>query len=440
MPSAKPKLHLNAFLIGSGHHEAAWRRPSIRPERALTAEPYVEYAQTAERGKFDSVFFEDHLALSPNIAYVSRDYLEPISLLSAIAVSTTDIGLIATASTSYNSPYDIARRFASLDHISNGRAGWNIVTSGYVDEALNFVDSRPAHDDRYARATEFTDVACALWDSWEEGALIADQSTGAYADSARVHAIEHSGEYYAVKGALNVPRSPQGRPLLVQAGSSEAGRTFAARFADAVFTAQSELSKAQTFYADMKSRAAALGRSPDELVVLPGLVAVVGSTAVEAQERLDRLNRLLMPEFGVEQLTRLLEHDMSQYPIDGPFPDLPRSVQGGQTRFDMIISLARDGGLTIRQLIARMAAGSGHLLVVGTPTTVADAIEEWFVGGACDGFNVLPLDLPDGLDDFVDLVVPELQRRGLFRTEYGDGGLRGHYGLSTPANRFAAEQ
>jgi len=300
-----------------------------------------------------------------------------------------------------------------------------------VDEALNFVSARPEHDDRYRMATEFAEVVNRLWDSWDNDARVIDPKTPLFINPAKVHAVEHVGKHFRVRGALNVPRSPQGRPLLVQAGSSEAGRKFAARFADAVFTAQSDFDQAQAFYADIKRRALAAGRNPDEVIVLPGLVVVVGATEDEAQAELARLGELLPVESGIAQLTRLLEHDLSEYPLDGPLPDLETNgVGGGRTRAAMIERTAREGGLTIRQLITRLGAGSGHLLVAGTVGSIADEIERWFEGQACDGFNVLPLTLPAGLDSFVDQIVPELQRRGLHRTEYTAATLRGHYGLA----------
>jgi FMN-dependent oxidoreductase (nitrilotriacetate monooxygenase family) len=428
---SRGQLHLNAFLLGTGHHEASWRHPATSPGRTLDPRLYIEYAQTAERGKFDSVFFEDHLALSPNVRYVSRDFLEPVTLLSAIACATERIGLIATASTSYNAPYDLARRFATLDHVSAGRAGWNIVTSGYVDEALNFTVARRDHDDRYRVAAEFTDVVNRLWDSWEEDARVLDSAAPLYIDPAKVHPVEYRGEHFQVHGPLNVPRSPQGRPLLVQAGSSDSGRTFAAQYADAVFTAQSDFHCARDFYADVKRRAETAGRNPDEVIVLPGLVPVVGATEQDAKAELARLGGLLPVESGIAQLTRLLEHEMGGYPLDGPLPDIETTeIGGGRTRADVILRTAREGQLTIRELITRLGAGSGHLLVVGTARSVADEIERWYEGEACDGFNVLPLTLPGGLDAFVDHVVPELQRRGLFRTEYTGTTLRELYGLA----------
>jgi FMN-dependent oxidoreductase (nitrilotriacetate monooxygenase family) len=431
------QLHLNAFLMGTGHHEAAWRHPDSRPEDTLDVAHYVRLAQLAERGKLDSIFFADGLAVGRNVRYNSQNHLEPITLLSAISVLTEHIGLIATASTTYHEPFQLARKFASLDHISGGRAGWNIVTSAGEDEALNFnLDQRPAHSDRYARATEFVEVVKQLWDSWDDDARILDKQRGHYTDTDRIHPIDHVGEHFQVRGPLNVPRPVQGHPLLVQAGSSEAGREYAARFAEAVFTAQQTLADGQAFYSDLKSRVSKYGRRPEDVVVLPGICAVLGGTEAEARAKEAELNALISPEYGVDQLSRMLEIDVSAYPLDGPLPQLPGedSINGHKSRFTLVTDLARRENLTIRQLIERLAGGRGHRVFAGTPEQVADQIDLWFRSGAADGFNIMPPNLPGGLEDFVDQVVPDLQRRGLFRTEYTGRTLRDHYGLSRPTN------
>jgi FMN-dependent oxidoreductase (nitrilotriacetate monooxygenase family) len=441
--SSNRQLHLNAFLMGTGHHEAAWRHPDSKPENALSAQHYVEFAQIAERGKLDSIFFADGLAVGRNLRYNSQNALEPITLLSAIAVLTERIGLIATASTTYHEPFQLARNFASLDHISNGRAGWNIVTSAGEDEALNFnLAARPAHADRYARATEFVDVVQQLWDSWADDARVLDKQAGIFTDTDKIHTIDHVGAHFRVRGPLNVPRPVQGHPLLVQAGSSEAGKEYAARFAEAVFTAQQTLADGQAFYADLKGRLARYGRSPGDLLVLPGICAVVGATEGEAREKEAELNALINPEYGLEQLSRMVEHDLTGYPLDGPLPRLPGedTINGGKSRFTLVTDLARREKLTIRQLLGRLAGGRGHRVVAGTPEQIADEIELWFTSGAADGFNVMPASLPGGLVDFVDHVVPELQRRSLFRTEYTGTTLREHYGLERPTNRFNTEE
>lgn len=431
------QLHLNAFLMGTGHHEAAWRLPESRPEDTLGAAHYVRLAQIAEGAKLDSIFFADNLAVGRNVRYNSGNHLEPITLLSAIAVLTERIGLIATASTSYYEPFQLARKFASLDHISKGRAGWNIVTSALEEEAQNFnLDKRPAHADRYARATEFVEVAQRLWDSWADGARVLDKQAGYFADPDLISSIDHVGEHFQVRGPLNVPRPVQGHPLLVQAGSSESGREYAARFAEAVFTAQQTLEDGQQFYADLKARAAKYGRRPEDVVILPGICAVIGGTEAEAKAKEAALNELISPEYGVDQLSRMLEHDISKYPLDGPLPALPSEdeITGMKSRSTLVKQIAARDNLTIRQLIRRLAGGRGHRVFAGTPEQIADQIDLWFHSGAADGFNVMPPNLPGGLTDFVEHVVPELQRRGLFRTEYTGTTLREHYGLARPLN------
>ena len=436
------QLHLNAFLMGTGHHEASWRLPQSTPDDTLTAEHYVQLAQIAERGKLDSIFFADGLAVGPNIRYGAQNNLEPLTLLAAIAVLTTRIGLIATASTTYYEPFQLARKFASLDHISGGRAGWNIVTSAGEDEALNFNRSaRPAHEDRYARATEFVEVVKQLWDSWGDDALVRDKASGIYADTSLITPIDHHGEHFQVRGPLNIARPVQGHPLLVQAGSSEAGREYAARFAEAVFTAQQTLADGQAFYADLKGRLARYGRQPDEVKILPGICPIIGGTEAEAKAKEAEINGLINPEYGVQQLNRMLEQDISGYPLDGPLPALPgeNAINGHKSRFTLVTELARRENLTIRQLIERLAGGRGHRVFAGTPEQIADDLEGWFTSGAADGFNVMPAALPGGLQDFVEHVVPLLQARGLFRAEYAGSTLREHYGLARPAGRRAKE-
>ncbi|MCW2506648.1 MAG: monooxygenase [Actinomycetia bacterium] len=435
------QLHLNAFLMHVGHHEAAWRHPRTTPENAGTAKHYIEIAQTAERGKLDSIFFADGLGLMGNVRYNHASGLEPLTLLAAIAVATERIGLIATASTTYYEPFHLARKFASLDHISGGRAGWNIVTSGTEAEARNFgLAEHPQHADRYRRAAEFVEVATKLWDSWEDGVLVRDKASGLYTESERIHAIEHRGEFFSVAGPLNVPRSPQGHPLLVQAGSSQDGKEFAARYAEAVFTAQQTLADGKAFYADLKSRLAKYGRTGDALKILPGISPIIGSTTAEAKQLEDELNSLIVPEYGLAQLSKMVGLDLFDRDLEGPLPDrLPveDDINGNKSRFTLVVELARRENLTIRQLLVRLAGGRGHRVIAGTAEYVADQLEEWFTGGAADGFNVMPPYLPGGLDDFVDQVVPILQDRKLFRTEYTGTTLREHYGLPRPASQFA---
>jgi FMN-dependent oxidoreductase (nitrilotriacetate monooxygenase family) len=435
-------MHLNAFLMNVGHHEAAWRHPAADPAAATTLAHYVELARTAERGRLDSIFFADGLAVAGNIRHNTQGGLDPLAVLNAVAGHTSHIGLIATVSTTFTEPYATARAFATLDHLSGGRAGWNIVTSGREAEAHNFgLDAHPDHRVRYQRADEFVDVVTRLWDSWEDGALVRDKASGLYADTARIHELDHRGSFFAVRGPLTVPRSPQGRPLLVQAGSSEDGRQFAARHADAIFTAWQDLDEAQAFYADVKGQAAALGRDPDRLVVLPGIVPVLGPTEAAARTLARELDELLVWDYGLAQLGGILTVPLTAADLDRPLADLPlpdpEQVNGNRSRFTLVADLGRRERLTVRQVIGRLAGGRGHRVVVGTPEQVADTMAAWFTHRAADGFNVMPPLLPAGLVEFVDTVVPILRDRGLFRHDYAGVTLRGHYGLPRPPARPA---
>jgi FMN-dependent oxidoreductase (nitrilotriacetate monooxygenase family) len=436
------QLHLNLFVAPMGHHEAAWRHPDTNVNQPFDFAYFRRIAAKAEAAKLDSLFFADRLSASPGmVRYGAAGGLEPLTLLTALAVVTRRIGLIATVSTSFNEPFNLARRFASFDHLSGGRAGWNIITSGTDEEAQNFNLNRILdHAERYERAREFLDVATKLWDSWEEDALICDQQAGLYADSAKVHEINHKGRFYSVKGPLNVSRSPQGRPLLVQAGSSRDGRRFAAEFAEAIFTAQQTFEDARHFYRDLKRQAEQFGRSPEHVIVLPGICPVIGRTEEEALEKQAELNALSNPAHSLLMLSKRVGFDLSGYRLDDPFPDLPvEQVRGHVSRTDLIVRLARSENLTLREVLHRLAGGRGHRTIAGTPEQIADFIEHWFTHEAADGFNVMPQIMNGGFDDFVDFVVPELQRRGLFRTEYTGATLRDHYGLPVPANRFSRE-
>ncbi|MGW1864735.1 LLM class flavin-dependent oxidoreductase [Streptomyces mauvecolor] len=437
------QLHLNAFLMSTGHHEASWRLPESDPYASVDLDHYRELARIAERGTFDSLFLADGPVLFSNVGQRPAGVLEPLTLLTALAVATEHIGLIATASTSYNSPYNLARRFASLDHISGGRAGWNIVTTAGAEAARNFgLDDEPTHATRYERAAEFLDVALKLWDSWEDDLVVADKAQGVWGDERKVHPPRHQGTYFSVEGALNVPRSPQGYPLLVQAGSSQDGKHFAARYAEAVFTAQQTLGDAQAFYADLKSRARAAGRDPGHLKILPGIVPVIGSTEAEARAHEQVLEDHIVHEHGLHGLERLLNLEPGILELDARLPaDLPpeSDIEGSKSRYTLVVELARRERLTVRELIGRLGGGRGHLTFAGTPEQVADAIENWFSLGAADGFNIMPAVLPSGLGLFVDHVVPILRARGLFRTEYGPRGtLRDRYGLPRPANQHTS--
>ncbi|MDI9937319.1 LLM class flavin-dependent oxidoreductase [Rhodococcus sp. IEGM 1351] len=438
--SQDSQFHLNAFLMGVGHHEAAWRHPRTEAHRVLDVAHFQELGRIAERGKLDSVFFADGLAVGPRIKHNTQAIFEPVTLLSAIAVATEHVGLIATASTSYSDPYNLARKFTSLDHISGGRAGWNIVTSAGADEAANFgVDGIPAHSGRYERAEEFVDVTLALWDSWEDGAVVLDPETGVFADPGKVHTIDHDGPRFRVKGPLNSPRSAQGRPLLVQAGSSESGKEFAARYAEAVFTAQRTLEQGQEFYRDLEARVVKHGRNAGDLKVLPGIVPFIADTEEEAKALEQSFTDLISPEYSLRQLSTMLGVDLTKHSLDAPLPPLPPldEIHGNKSRYQLVKDLAADGSLTVRQLIGLLGGGRGHRTFAGTPEQVADELQTWFEQGAADGFNIMPPYLPGGLDDFVDRVVPILQQRGLFRTEYTATTLRGHYGLTDVGNRFA---
>jgi FMN-dependent oxidoreductase (nitrilotriacetate monooxygenase family) len=435
------QLHFNAFLMSSGHHEAAWRLPQSDPFADFSLAHWRNLAQIAERGTFDSLFLADGPALWHNAQFRPAGSLEPTVLLTALAGVTSHIGLIATASTTYNEPYNLARRFASLDHISGGRAGWNIVTTAGDDAAKNFgLDGKPGHLDRYKRAAEFVDVSIRLWDSWEDNAALGDKTAGRYADAERIHPVEYEGEYFRVRGALNVSRCPQGRPLLVQAGSSENGRAFAARYAEAIFTAHQTLGDGQEFYADMKKRARSFGRDPELLKILPGIVPAIGSTEAEARALEDELESLIIPEYGLAQLSTVLEVPAEILSLDRELPaevfGRPE-VEGMRSRRKLITDLASREHLTVRQLIGRLGGGRGHRTFTGTPEQVADAIQEWFDLGAADGFNIMPPALPSGLETFVDHVIPIFRKRGLFRTEYTGTTLREHYGLPRPESQYA---
>lgn len=437
-------LHLNAFLMSTGHHEASWRLPESNPFANTSIEHYQELARIAERGLFDSVFFADSPALFGEVGRRPAGSLEPTVLLTAIAAVTSRIGLIATASTTYNDPFNLARRFASVDHVSGGRAGWNVVTTAGPDAAKNFnLADQPAHAERYDRAAEFLEVAYKLWDSWQDDAAIADKEAGIWAVNDRVVPIDHVGRHFQVRGPLNLPRSPQGHPLIVQAGSSEDGKGLAARYAEAVFTAQQTLADAQDFYRDLKARTAALGRDPSTIKILPGIVPVIGSTVEEAQRLELQLDELIQPEYARAQLAKTLRVAPEALPLDQQLPDeLPDEdeIEGAKSRYTLIVTLARREKLTVRELIGRLGGGRGHRTFTGTPDQVADAIEQWFAAGAADGFNIMPPVLPSGLTVFVDEVIPILQKRGLFRTEYTGTTLRDHYGLARPAGRSAVLQ
>lgn len=445
-PQSRPsrQLTLNLFIYPGGHHEAGWRYPGSSPDRLLDIGFYQNLARSAEAAKLDAVFFADGPAQVDNIRYASRFRLEPLTWLSAIAAATTHIGLIGTASTTYYEPYNLARLFASLDHLSGGRAGWNIVTTAVPQASGNFgLVETPSHAERYARAAEFVDVVTKLWDSWEDGALVADPASGLFADDTKIHPIEHVGRHFRVKGALNTPRAPQGRPVYVQAGSSDDGRSFAARYAEAIFTAHQTLASAQAFYADIKRQVQSLGRNPEHVKILPGVSPYVGSTEAEARHLFEAFNDLVQPEYSLTQLKQITGVDFAGHPLGAEVP-LDAFAEAGPTkqvasRFQLVVDIVRRERPTLRQLIDRLAGARGHYVLVGTPEKIADEIQLWFETGAADGFNVMPPWYAAGFDLFASEVVPILRRRGLFRHDYTGRTLREHYGLPRPESLYAAE-
>lgn len=444
MTRSPRQIKLGAFLMQTGHHIAAWRHPDAQADAPVNFRHYAELARRAEAAKFDAIFLADSVGVrNTDLASLSRtarsDHFEPLTLLSALAAVTEKIGLIATVSTTYNEPYHVARKFASLDHISGGRSGWNLVTSSGQGEAQNFnLDEHVEHGRRYARAAEFHDVVLGLWDSWEDDAFLRDKPSGQYFDPAKLHPLRHRGEHFSVRGPLNVSRSPQGRPVVVQAGASPAGRDLAARTAEVIFVAHQTFDEAQAFYRDIKGRAVEYGRDPDDIKIMPGIFPVIGRTQAEAEEKFARLQDLIHPVVGVQLLSNMIGgFDLSGYPVDGPLPDIPET-NGGKSRQQLLIDLARRDNLTIRQLYLRIAGARGHQQVVGTPQSVADQLQQWFEEDGADGFNIMSPWLPGGLDDFIELALPELRRRGLFRSEYEGATLRQHLGLARPPHRAVA--
>ncbi|MEK5057399.1 LLM class flavin-dependent oxidoreductase [Paenibacillus shunpengii] len=437
MNTSARQLHLNAFLYGTGHHEASWRLPQAEPELNLDFNHILKIVQTAEKGLMDSVFLAD--------GYVGRsNKLEPFTELAALASRTKHIGLIATVGTTYNDPFHVARKFASLDHISKGRAGWNIVT-GAGSAAHNFGrEEHPEHSLRYEEADEFVDVVKKLWDSWEDDAVRNDKVAGQLIDKNKVHTIDHQGKYYSVQGPLNIARPPQGYPVLVQAGSSEAGKEFAAKIAEVIFTAHQSIGSAQQFYADVKSRLFKYGRSPDELKILPGISPIIAETESEARDIEEALFNFIDKEGAVARLSERLGIDLTDHPLDSPLPihrlRETKEVNGNKSRHQLILDLINEERLTLKQLISRLGGARGHYTFTGTPLQLADVIETWFLNGAADGFNVMPQIYPDGLEVFVDQVIPELQNRGLFRNSYEGNTLRDRFGLRRPQNSLSYRQ
>ena len=441
------QLSLGGFFSTPGNHLAGWRHPLAVPTADMDFRMYVHITKVVEAAKFDTIFFQDTAAVNGSQALARGDVtrtrlsrtvkLEPTALLCALAAVTTHIGLIATATTTYNEPYNIARRFASIDHISEGRAGWNLVTSQIEDEAQNFsYDEHVPHAERYERAAEFHDVVVGLWDSWEADALLRDKEKGIYLDRDKVHALHHAGKHFRVRGPLNVARCPQGRPVVAQAGSSEAGRELAAKTADVVFTAQTDLQEARAFYSDVKGRAARYGRSAQDIRIMPGITPVLGRTESEAREKYEELQALLPDDLALQSLSHISGGlDLTQFPLDGPLPDLPPS-NAAKARQALVVRTAREQKMTLRQIARHTSAAMGHRVLVGTAEYMADELETWLKQDAADGFNVICNHYPKPLEEFCALVVPELQRRGVFRREYGGRTLRDHLGLRVPENRY----
>ena len=435
-------MRLGAFFMPTGHHVASWRHPQADADAGVNFKHYVKLSQAAEAAKFDMVFLADGLAVRPahpealrrSAQYIAN--FEPLTLLSGIAAVTERIGLVATASTSYNEPYHVARKFASLDHISGGRAGWNVVTGSQGAEARNFGrDSHYGHAERYARAHEFTEVVCKLWDSWEDDAFPRDKASGIFLEPDKMHPISHEGQHFKVLGPLNIPRCPQGHPVIVQAGVSDDAREFASKYAEIIFSSHLTIDQSQAYYRAVKADVVKSGRDPASCKVMPGLNAIVGRTAEEAREKYELLTSLVAPIVAREILATFMGLDLSQFDFEKPFPDDVQPTERSSGSYYNWLDLARRENLTVKQLAYRAARGRMSV-ISGTAEQIADHMQEWFENSACDGFNIMPPYLPGAFMDFVELVVPELQRRGLFRTEYEGGTLRENLGLRRPESRY----
>jgi alkanesulfonate monooxygenase len=438
--TSRRQMHLGAFMRPISIHTGAWRYPGAVPDANFDFPLIRRLAQRLEAACFDAFFMADHLAvLNMPVDALKRSHtvtsFEPFTLLSALAGATERIGLVATASTTYDEPYHIARRFASLDHLSGGRAGWNVVTTGNPETAHNFGrDEHLEHGTRYARAREFHGVVTGLWDSWADDAFVRDATSGIYFDPAKLHVLDHHGEFLNVRGPLNIARPVQGWPVIVQAGASDSGRQLAAETAEVIFGASDSLARGQEFYADIKRRMADIGRDPDSLKILPAAFVVVGETDEEAQAKRALLDSLVHYDSGIRSLSIMLDYDVSGFDPDGPLPEIPESNASKSGR-DRFVEAGRRPGVTIRDLAAK-AGSYGGMAFVGSPKTIADQMERWIEERGSDGFNVMFSHAPGGIEEFCDLVVPELQRRGLFREAYSGTTLRDHLGLARPANRF----
>ncbi|SFJ77180.1 LLM class flavin-dependent oxidoreductase [Thermoflavimicrobium dichotomicum] len=436
----KRKLRLGTFLGGTGGNIASWRHPDAVADAAINLNYYKDLVEKAERAKLDLVFIGDGLYISEKSHPNFLNRFEPLTLLAALAGETSHIGLVATLSTTYSEPFNVARQFASIDHISNGRAGWNVVTSPLEKSALNFSKTEhPKHDLRYRIAEEFVQVTKGLWDSWEDDAFIRDKEKGIFFDPEKMHRLNHKGEFFSVEGPLNISRSKQGHPVIFQAGSSEAGKTLAAKVADAVFTNHESIAAAKEFYEDVKNRAVTFGRSRDQILIFPGVNIIVGETEAEAERKYEEIANLVDIDVALNYLGRYFNDiDFKQYPLDEPFPDLGDfGAEGWKSTTEKLKKLAKEENLTLRQVAQRVTTPKGGSTFIGTPVQIANTLQEWFEEGAADGFMICPSVLPNGLDDFIHYVLPILQERELFRTEYEHDTLRGNLGLPKPVNRYS---
>jgi len=436
MSERKRQMHLGVFVLGSGNHSAGWRYEGATASNCSL--PVMQtIARTAERGKFDLFFISDGLAMDPgdHPSFITR--FEPLTLLAALSAVTSHVGLGATVSTTFGEPFHVARAFASLDHLSGGRAGWNVVTSTAEKAALNFSkQSLAEHDLRYEIATEFVDVVRGLWDTWDDGAVVADKATGVYLDKSKVRQLDHKGRFYSVKGPLNIERCPQGHPVIIQAGGSVPGQELSARSADLVFSVvNGDKAAAKSAYDELKQRVVKHGRAPSEIAILPGVMPIIGETDEQAKEQLARLQSWLTSTNALTLVSQRIGHDITGYPLDGPIPNFPAHTERGQAFSRTLLDMARREKMTLRDLYNVTAAARGHWVIYGTPKRIADIFEEWFVGGLADGFVIMPAYFPGAFDAFVDSVIPELQRRGLFRNEYVGTTLRSHLGLTRRERR-----
>jgi N-acetyl-S-(2-succino)cysteine monooxygenase len=429
MSTAKRQMHMGVFVLGTGNHQAGWRYEGAATSH-IELPVMQEIARIAERGKFDLLFISDSMVMDPtdHPSFLCR--FEPTTLITALAMTTTHVGLGATVSTSFSEPFNVARLFGSIDHLSGGRAAWNVVTTSNIKVAQNFgLNEHVEHELRYARAQEFVDVVTGLWDCWEDGAIVADKATGRFIDSEKVRPLNHKGRFFTVRGPLNQARPPQGHPVIIQAGGSPSGLELAARTADVVFSVVQELAPAKAAYVDLKGRMARYGRAPEAIAVLPGVMPIIGASEAEAREKLAKLQSWITPTNAVTLVASRIGYDVSGHDLDGPVPP-PPPFQGSRTFTSVLYEMARRENMTLRDLYNLTAAARGHWVLCGTPQTIADTLEEWFVEKAADGFNILPAYFPGAFADFVDQVIPELQRRELFRRDYEGRTLREHFGLA----------